>query len=360
MSVKENATDPLTGKDRRSITWEAFYLAPEFLLIPLGAEEHWPKWEHFRDLQSPQLMVAPSVELYLFLKTQRPATFPRYRPYSYTTICDVISNYLVSRREKFIRGTDVETYHIGRDPLGSLLSREIVKRSQLTRIIRNHLLILGTSVDTSNWVLEPKLGHHGEELGLNIAQHPFLQQPVKSRPTKRPFDSSPNEPLEVHHPGIQLGAVQGALSAIKPSTTPKPLMVNTVSAPPSSRPKEIDDNREIVLTTAKLLDLIKKEDNRKRLSLMTLLQELLQEKKEKVESDDKKLSETKVVSLNSQGVQCASVNSLDTHGKKFSRTLTPSIESELTSYNQFNPTEPSDWPSISSELFKKYKNHNLT
>jgi len=246
MNASENTTDPLTGKDRVNTTWEAFYLTPEFLLIPLGAKEHWPRWEHFKDLQSPQLMVAPSVELYLFLKTQRPATFPRYRPYSYDTICDVIRNYMVSRREKFIKGTDTETCYIGQDPLGALLSREVIKRSQLTRVIRHHLLILGTSVDTSNWVLEPKLGHHGEKLGLNIAQHPFLRQPVKVRPLKRPYLL--NNPDSSAHPGIQPGVILGALSAIKPSSA---LMAGKMSIPCSNHPEESNHDHEVILTAAR-------------------------------------------------------------------------------------------------------------
>lgn len=358
MNVAENSTDPLTGRDKVGTTWEAFYLTPEFLLIPLGAKEYWPKWEHFKDLQSPQLMVAPSVELYLFLKMQRPATFPRYRPYSYDTICDVIRNYMVSRREKFIKGTDTETCHIGQDPLGSLLSREVIKRSQLTRVIRNHLLILGTSVDTSNWVLEPKLGHHGEEFGLNIAQHPFLRQPVKVRPLKRPYEDHHKIYSTPGHPGIKPGVMQGALSAVKPSLTSTTTKVSS-SCPSYSG--ESNHDHEIILTTARLIDLIKKENNVRGANLVILLQKFLQEKKEKIKSVDKKSNgdKAKVARLDSRGVKTINVDDPDTHGKKPFKTLVPSTESDMTSYNQYNPMEPLNWSATNGELFEKYKNHNL-
>jgi len=88
---------------------------------------------------------------------------------------------------------------------------------------------------------------------------------------------------------------------------------------------------------------------------------LQQHEKEKIKSTDEKLGgdKAKVARLDSRGVKTINVNDSDTHGGKSSKTLVPSTESEMTSYNQYNPMEPFNWSTTNGELFEKYKNHNL-
>lgn len=341
----------MTGQDKINTTWEALYLAPEFLLIPLGPSERWPKWEHFKNLESPHLMVAPSVELYLFLKTQRPATFPRYRPYNYATICDVIRNYVVSRKEKFTKGPDLETLFIGQDPLGSLLSREVIKRGNLTNIIRCHLLILGTGIDTSNWVLEPEIGHHGEAMGLNIVQHPFLRQPAKIRPIKRPSKDNCWTYDGPSHPGMPVGLAQGALIATRSGPT-----VGDTSIKQQQQPKKNLDN-EIVATATHLLGLIRKGGHDKRTTLIAALKELLTEERgdEQTCSADSSKKQ-KVASLDSRGIRQPSVEGPDARGRGvLKQTLTPSTEPEEVRHYLYHATEPYDWVATNRELLNRYK-----
>jgi len=184
-----NPTDPLSGF-RAPIAWEAFYPMPEFLIIPDGPREHWPKWEDFPDLASPRLKVSLSVEMYLFLKSANPGSFPKYRPYSYITVCENIRDYIVAKKDTFFFGHD-SMCHVGGDKLGALLEVNVFPRNQTSLMIRPHMILLGLAPDPSNWGPHPTFERRGGA-EFNLRYHPYtgVQQVVRPT-TMRPIAPAP-------------------------------------------------------------------------------------------------------------------------------------------------------------------------
>ena len=231
-----NPTDPLTGSGAPG-TWEALFQGPEFLIVPEGPPEQWPRWEDL-NLRSPQTMVSLSVEFYLFLKDFNPGGFPRYRPYNYALICNTVRDYILSHKATFFLGGDIQTCHVRGDKLGFLFGTSSFSRNQITRLIRSQLLPLGATPDLIKWQRTFDMaGWMGPD--YNLGYHPYMGfqpvvRPIAYRPAQTQYQGAFQPPANYAYLGRQpmtpAGGYSGLPTTVRPSPRVEPRVVPSYPA----------------------------------------------------------------------------------------------------------------------------------
>ena len=215
--------DPL-GRAQEEITWEALYATPEFLIQPRGPKESWPTWKDFEGhLSSPHFAVCPSTELYLMMREFSPAKFPKYRPYSYKSVCDFMTDYILARKELFFRGKDHKNCIAGGDKLGSLFKRNEFRRGEIIDLIKQQLLPLGFTPDPrllpNSEPPEKRTWGNGRaaDCAARPFEPPFVVKPLAIRP--KAIQGTPGVDRAPNAPGTTMA-----------SENPRPLVATTPAA----------------------------------------------------------------------------------------------------------------------------------